>query len=219
VPLPESFEEALAVGLESLGLARAVDEAARARLRVYAERLLFWNRRVNLTAITEPDAVAELHLVDSLALLRTLGAARTVLDVGSGAGLPGVAIACVRRDVLVTCCDPVRKKVAFVKAVSAELDLAVRARSVRAEGRPEREGLDRAEAVVSRAFAEPGRWVALGSAYVGEGGALFAMLGRGAEEGSLRTLGELHGLTLEVLDRFSLPVSGAERAVARFRKG
>ncbi len=216
--LPEIFDEAMARGFESLGLAAAVDEAARARLRAYAERLLFWNQRVNLTAVTEPAAVGELHIVDSVAVLRTLGAARTVLDVGSGAGLPGVAIACVRRDLSVTCCDSVRKKVAFVKAVAAELDLPVRARCVRAEGRPEREGIERAEAVVSRAFADPARWLALGSGYVEEGGALLAMLGRGAEEGPLRGLGERHGLTLEVVDRFRLPLSGAERAVARFRR-
>jgi 16S rRNA (guanine527-N7)-methyltransferase len=218
VALGETFDEALARGLESLGLSGAVDETARALLRGYAERLLRWNRRVNLTSVTEPGAVAEVHVVDSLAVLRTLGPVRTLLDVGSGAGLPGVAIACARRELAVTCCDSVRKKVAFVKAVAAELDLPVRARSVRAQGWPEREGLEPAEAVVSRAVTDPARWLALGRAYVREGGVLLAMLGRGTAEGALRALGEQHGLTLEVLDRFRLPRSGAERAVARFRR-
>ncbi len=218
VTLPRRFDEALAEGLDALGLAGEVDGTARARLRAYAERLLFWNRRVNLTAITEPGEVAERHFVDSLALLRTLGAPRTLLDVGSGAGLPGVALACVRSELAVTCCDSVRKKVAFVKAVSAELSLAVQARNVRAAGRPEAEGLGRADAVVSRAFADPGRWLGLGAAYLAGDGALFAMLGRGAQELALRELGERNGLLLEVVDRFVLPRSGAERAVARFRK-
>jgi 16S rRNA (guanine527-N7)-methyltransferase len=218
VAVGASFDEALARGLASLGLSEAVDEKALARLRTYAERLLHWNRRVNLTAVTEPAAVAELHVVDSLAVLRTLGAAQTLLDVGSGAGLPGVVIACARADLVVTCCDSAGKKVAFVKAVAAELDLPVRAQRVRAEGRPGQEGLELAEAVVSRAFADPARWLALGRAYVAEGGVVFAMLGRGAEEETLRGLGELHGLRLEVVDRFRLPVSGAERAVARFRR-
>jgi 16S rRNA (guanine527-N7)-methyltransferase len=214
--LDASFDEALDGGLAAIGV--EIDGRARELLRAFAERLLRWNTRVNLTAITEPAEVAEKHLVDSLALLRTLGPARTLLDVGSGGGLPGVALACARGDLDVTCCDSVAKKVAFVKAVAAELDLPVRARAVRAAGEPEAEGLPRADAVVSRAFAEPARWLPLASRYAVEGGAVFAMLGREADEAALRTLGDANGLALEVVDRFTLPRSGAERAVARFRR-
>jgi 16S rRNA (guanine527-N7)-methyltransferase len=216
VALPAVFDEALAEGLEALGL--EVDAPARARLAAYAEKLLFWNRKVNLTAVTAPAEVAELHLVDSLALLRTLGGARTLLDVGSGAGLPGAALACVRGDLDVTCCDAVQKKVAFVKAVAAELRLPVTARAVRAGGDPEAEGLPRCEAVVSRAFADPARWLPLGARYLAEGGKLFTMMGRAPEDEALRRLGAEHGLGLEVVDRFVLPRSGAQRAVARFAR-
>ena len=156
--LPAVFDEVLAEGVAALGV--ALDDAARTRLAIYAERLLRWNARVNLTAVTAPAAVAEVHLVDSLALLRALGEARTVLDVGSGAGLPGVVLACARPGLEVTCCDAVHRKVAFVKAVAAELDLPVRAVAVRATGHPESEGLPRVEAVVSRAFTDPARWAA-----------------------------------------------------------
>jgi 16S rRNA (guanine527-N7)-methyltransferase len=213
VRLPVAFDEVLDAGLSALGI--AVDEEGRRRLRAYGERLLFWNRKVNLTAVTEPAEVAELHLVDSLALLRSLGAARTLLDVGSGAGLPGAALACARPGLTVTCCDAVGKKVAFVKAVAAELGLNVTARAVRAGGEPEREGLPRCEAVVSRAFAEPERWVALGARYLAEGGSLFVMLGRDVREEALRALAGAHGLELASLDRFALPRSGALRAIAR----
>ena len=159
MPLPPVFEEALAEGISALGI--EASGAARSRLAAYTERLLAWNRKVNLTAVTAPADVAELHLVDSLALLRTLGAAKTLLDLGSGAGLPGAALACVREDLDVMCCDSVQKKVAFVKAVAAELDVRLRAKAVRAAGDPEAEGLPRCEAVVSRAFAEPARWLPL----------------------------------------------------------
>ncbi len=212
--LPGSFHEALATGVAALGL--DVDAAARGRLAAYAEALLRWNRRVNLTAVTAPEAVAEVHLVDSLALLRTLGPARSVLDVGSGAGLPGVALACARPTLEVTCCDTVQRKVAFLKAVAAELDLPVHARAVRAAGDPDGERLPRADAVVSRAFRDPARWVALGRRYVAAGGKLFAMLGREADADALQRLGARWGLILEVLDRFTLPLSGASRAIARF---
>jgi 16S rRNA (guanine527-N7)-methyltransferase len=215
VALPAPFDEVLSGGLGALGV--VVEAEGLSRLRAFAEKLLAWNRKVNLTAITDPAAVAELHLVDSLALLRTLGTARTVLDVGSGAGLPGVALACARPELQVTCCDVVQKKVAFLKAVSADLGLAVRARAVRAAGDPEAEGLPRSEAVVSRAFADPARWLPLGARYLAPGGRLFAMLGRDAGEASLEAAASEHGLALDALDRFSLPRTGHVRAIARFR--
>jgi 16S rRNA (guanine527-N7)-methyltransferase len=173
---------------------------------------------VNLTAITDPAEVAEKHLVDSLTLLRVLGAARTLLDVGSGAGIPGAVIACARPDLSVTCVDSVAKKIAFVKTVAAELDLPVRARALRACGRPEAEGLELADAVVSRALADPARWVPLGAPYVAPGGVLLGMLGREAERDALERIGNEAGLRLEALDRFVLPLSGSSRAVARWRR-
>ncbi len=81
------FQEALSRGLDALSL--TVTSTARQLLERYADRLLVWNRKVNLTAITAPAELAEKHLVDSLVLLPLLGDARTLLDVGSGAGLPG----------------------------------------------------------------------------------------------------------------------------------
>ncbi len=74
------------------------------------------------------------------------------------------------------CCDSVAKKVAFVKAVSAELD--VRGLVVRAGGAPEGEGLPRADAVVSRALADAEAWVPLAKAYLAPGGPILGMLGR-----------------------------------------
>jgi 16S rRNA (guanine527-N7)-methyltransferase len=212
-----AFEEALARGVEALSL--PVDAAARGLLLRFAERLLAWNAKVNLTAVTDPAELAEKHFVDSLALLPLLGPARTVLDVGSGAGLPGMALACARRELQVTCCDASSRKVAFVKAVSAELGLDVRGVAVRAEGDPRREGLPCAEAVVSRALAEPAEWVPLGARYLAPEGRLFAMLGQKADVGPLARLAEENGLALEVLERFALPLSGARRAIARFRRG
>ncbi|HEU4384893.1 MAG TPA: 16S rRNA (guanine(527)-N(7))-methyltransferase RsmG [Anaeromyxobacteraceae bacterium] len=210
------FGEALDRGLSALGL--VVPGEARALLETFAERLLAWNRKVNLTAVTGPAELAEKHFVDSLALLPSLGPARTLLDVGSGAGLPGMALACARRDLEVTCCDASSKKVAFAKAVSAELGLRVRAVAVRAQGNPSGEGLPLSEAVVSRALADPAEWIPLGARYLAAEGRLFAMLGQKAEVGPLARLAEAAGLALEVLHRFTLPLSGSRRAIARFRR-
>ncbi|HSB19367.1 MAG TPA: 16S rRNA (guanine(527)-N(7))-methyltransferase RsmG [Anaeromyxobacteraceae bacterium] len=209
------FREVLEAGLAALGL--SLEAGAPERLERYADLLLRWNRRVNLTAVTDPADLAERHLVDSLALLRVLGPARSLLDVGSGAGLPGIPLAIARPALAVTCCDAVARKVAFIKAAAAALDLGVRGVAVRAAGEPAREGLPLADLVVSRALADPGRWLPLGARYLAPGGRLVAMLGREAEEAALAEVGRASALALERVDRFALPRSGASRANAVFR--
>ncbi len=214
-----SFRETLEGGARALGL--DIPPPALPLLERFAERLIAWNRKVNLTAITAPAEVAEKHLLDSLLILRSLGGGRSLLDVGSGGGLPGVVVACVRPELEVVCCDSVAKKVAFVKAVAVELGLArVRGVVARATGRPEADGLPRCEAVVSRAVVEPATWVPLGSAYLSAGGTLIAMLGRAYDEGRLSELGTAAGLDLVGVERYELPFSGSARAIARWtRKG
>jgi 16S rRNA (guanine527-N7)-methyltransferase len=210
------FDEVLRAGVKALSL--PVDEAALARLGLVAERLLTWNRKVNLTAITDPREVAEKHFVDSLVLLAAVEGRKTLLDIGTGAGLPALALACARPDLQVTCCDSVGKKISFVKAVAAELDLAVRALPIRATGNPKADGLPVCDVVVSRALADPDRWVPLGAPYVAPGGLLLAMLGKGAEREHLQALGRSHGLELLGVDQFELPLSTAARAVVRWQR-
>jgi 16S rRNA (guanine527-N7)-methyltransferase len=214
--MDQNFHEALRRGLDAFRI--ALPDGAEALLERYADRLLAWNRKVNLTSITAPAEVAEKHLVDSLLVLPAVASARTVLDVGAGAGLPGVPLACARRELAVTCCDSVAKKVAFVKAVSAELGVDVRAFAVRAGGDPDGEKLPRADAVVSRALADPELWVPLGARYLAEGGVLVAMLGRDADRARLETIGEAAGLSLVGLERHELPLSRSARAIATWRR-
>ena len=214
--MERAFHDALRRGFDTFGL--RVPAEALPLLERYADRLLAWNRKVNLTRITAPAEVAEKHLVDALLLLPAIGSARTLLDIGAGAGIPGVPLACVRRDLSVTCCDSVGKKVAFVKAVGAELGVDVRGVAVRAEGEPERERLPRADAVVSRALADPEVWVPLGVAYLAEGGVLLAMLGREADRARLEEIGRASGLALERLDTYELPISRSARAIVGWRR-
>jgi 16S rRNA (guanine527-N7)-methyltransferase len=208
------FAETLEEGARALGI--ALDGPALEKLERYADRLLAWNRKVNLTAITDPAELAEKHLVDSLSLVPEVRGAATLLDVGSGAGLPGIPLAIALPALDVTCCDTVAKKVAFVKAVAAELGLRVRGVAARAGGEPAREGLPLAEVVVSRAFADPARWLPLAARYLAPGGRVLATLGRDADEEALRDAGAQGGLLLLALRRFALPRSGAQRAIASF---
>ena len=214
--MDQVFEEVLRAGVASLAL--PVDEEAIGLLVRFADRLVTWNRKVNLTAITAPREMAEKHFVDSLVLLPALEGRRTLLDVGCGAGLPGMAVACARRDLSVTCADSVGKKIAFVKATAAELGVAVRGMAVRATGKPAEDGLPISEAVVSRALSDPERWVELGAPYVAPGGLLLGMLGKGQERSHLEALGAAHGLTLLGVDQFELPFSRADRSVVRWAR-
>ena len=212
--MDEPFRKTLELGIRELGLTLA--PGALDRLERYADRLISWNRKLNLTAIRDPPELAEKHLIDSLALLPEVAGAATLLDVGSGAGLPGIPLAIALPSLDVTCCDSVAKKMAFVKAVSAELGIRVRGVAARAGGEPEREGLPRAEVVVSRALADPARWLALAARYIAPGGRVLVTLGREGDEEGLRREGEAAGLALLALRRFTLPRSGAQRAVATF---
>lgn len=120
-----SGEATLRAGAAQLGL--TLNDQQCERLLAYGALILTWNKVYNLTALRDPATVMTHHLLDSLSVVAPLqrerpGAGR-LLDVGAGAGLPGVVIAIMRPDVDVTCLDAVAKKAAFVQQVAAELKL------------------------------------------------------------------------------------------------
>lgn len=96
-----------------------------AQFRLYYELLLSWNERVNLTTITEERDVYRKHFLDSVSLVRVLRSEEqmTLLDVGSGAGLPGLALKIVWPDLHVTLCDALQKRIHFLDVVIKELAL------------------------------------------------------------------------------------------------
>lgn len=214
-PVENDVERGVNEGLARLGL--TVSEGVSHTLGRYAALLLQWNQKVNLTAITEPAEVAEKHLVDSLAVLPEVGAAQSLIDVGSGAGLPGVPLAVARPALQVAMVDAVAKKVGFVKHAIAQLQLFPRVRAV--HGRAEdaaRLGIEPAEVVLSRAFRDVERWLPLAAPFVAPGGRVIAMLGVCPPDEVLARQGEQIGFKLKSVRRYALPISGAPRAVAVF---
>jgi len=211
-------ERILLEGAGRLGL--ALEPAAAAKLVRLGEELLKWNRKVNLTAITQEAEVLEKHFLDSLAVLPELGPARSLLDLGAGAGFPGLPLKVARPGLEVTLVDAVAKKVGFMKHAIALLGLAPGARAVhaRAEGSPDLEGLPRAEAVVARALAEPGRWLVLAAPYTLPGGRVLAMLSRPLEAAEAGRQAEAAGLRLVSQRSYRLPFGGDPRAVALFTR-
>ncbi|HET7548009.1 MAG TPA: 16S rRNA (guanine(527)-N(7))-methyltransferase RsmG [Usitatibacter sp.] len=141
----------------------------------YLELIAKWNRVHNLTAVRETDQMVVLHLLDSLSLLPHVASAKTLLDVGSGPGLPGIPLAIARPDLPVTLLDSSHKKCAFLRQAKAELALEnVRVVCERVEAWTPAQRFD---AVVSRAFSELGDFVTQARHLVSPGGRLLAMKG------------------------------------------
>ncbi len=121
-----AFELPLRQGAEALGL--ALTDTQITQLLGYHALIQKWNKVYNLTAIRDPAEMLTHHLLDSLAIVapltrQTMGASVSMLDVGAGAGLPGVVVAICCPQASVTCVDAVAKKMAFVRQVATELKL------------------------------------------------------------------------------------------------
>lgn len=203
--------------VEAAGLGVALDEGQAQALASHVDLLLKWNPKVNLTRITEPTEVRIKHVVDSLGSLRVVppGAA-SVLDLGAGAGFPGVPWLIARPDLQVTMVDSVGKKISFVKTVLGSLRLT-RGRAVQArlEGHPEREGLQPTDLVVSRAFTALDEVLRLAPAYLKPGGSVVAMLGTREGEAEAREIVARAGYDLAALEHFDLPRGMGSRIVLR----
>ena len=170
-------EQRLATGIAALGL--ALPDGAEAKLLAYLALLDKWNRVYNLTAVRDTQRMVSHHLLDSLAAVPFFQG-ETVLDVGSGGGLPGIPLAIARPELQVTLIDSTAKKTAFLLQAKAELGLKnLQVVTGRVEEfRPET-GFD---VVTSRAFSDlkefvtltrhllkpTGRWLAMKGLYPNE---------------------------------------------------
>lgn len=108
-------------GCAELGIELSDEQFA--KLERYAELLIEWNEKVNLTAITEPEEIAVKHFLDSLTPLATGRVGKKVIDVGTGAGFPGLVLKIARPDIELTLLDSLNKRLDFLKAAADELSL------------------------------------------------------------------------------------------------
>ena len=174
------FEEILAVRAAEAGI--VLTAAQTAQFAVYNEMLIDWNTRMNLTALTAPADVAVKHIIDSLAAYDAalFDGAATLIDVGTGAGLPGIPLAVYAPHIRVTLMDSLQKRVRFLMEVTRAMGLtntvAVHARAEEAARQPaHREHYDIA---VSRAVARLPVLLEYALPLVRVGGTFLALKGR-----------------------------------------
>lgn len=166
-------DEALARGLDALGL--ALDPDRRAQLLRYRDELARWARVHNLTAVRDPAEMVPVHLLDSLALAPWVRG-EAIADIGSGGGLPGLPLAIAQPDWAVTLIEPRAKRALFLQHVARMLGLlnvtVERARAEEADAAP---GFD---TVVTRAFGTLAQFAAAAGPLCRPGGCLLAAKGR-----------------------------------------
>ncbi len=213
------MQSILASGLIALGL----DPAPAPALERYGQLLLEQNQVMNLTAITEPEQVAHLHMLDSAAVLGAAAfSGKSVLDVGTGAGFPGLVLKLCEPSISLTLLDSLAKRVHWLETLAPELG-AEQVRCV--HGRAEELSLlpewrERFDIVTSRAVADLRVLCELCLPFVKVGGAFLAMKAEDSNEevdAANRAVNLLGGRLLSAY-RYTIPGTDVVRRIIRIEK-
>lgn len=210
------MRKTLEEGLPLLGL--DLPEERQKTLCAFAEAMIKQNAVMNLTAITEPSQVAKLHLLDSLTVLCAADLkGKTLIDVGCGAGFPGVPLAIACPGARITLLDSLGKRMKWLEETLPQLGIEAECVTARAEEAvaARRETYDFA---TSRAVARLNILLELTAPYVKVGGAVLAMKGAAAREELSECSSAIKklGLKLEEVKEFS--IDGTSHAVIVLRK-
>ena len=199
----------LAAGLAELGL--DLSDAVQHKMLAFRDLLLKWNKTYNLTALRDPEQAISHHLLDSLTILPHVGTG-TLLDVGSGGGLPGIPLAIACPGLSVGMVDTVQKKASFLQQASIELGLKnVTVHHARVE---EMQG--QYAQISSRAFADLGLFVSLTRHLLAPGGRWLAMKGVRPDD-EIAALPA--GITVEAIISLIVPGLEAERHLIILKAG
>jgi 16S rRNA (guanine527-N7)-methyltransferase len=181
----EEWKEVIRTGAGQLGvnLSRsAVDQFA-----VHARELLLWNSKINLTAITEPLAVAVKHYIDAVAPADLIPPQASLLDIGSGGGFPGIPLKIMKPALSLTVIEAARKKVSFLNQAGRILLLKdyrvhhMRIDKMRFGGLPYANDVGTFDVVISRALAPLDEYLMLALPFTAEKGLILALKGRISE--------------------------------------
>ena len=214
--MTQVMKQTLLEGIPALDL-QISDETAD-RLCAFGAAVVEQNAVMNLTAITEPDAVAKLHLLDSLTVLTVEKlAGKTIIDVGCGAGFPGVPVAIACPEAQVTLLDSLGKRVHWLETILPQLGVSARCITARAE-EAVAEHREKFDFATSRAVARLNILLELTAPYVRVGGAVLALKGSAAREEleEAKAAVKKLGLKVEKIQDFS--IDGATHSVIVLRK-
>ncbi len=197
-----------------------IDASMTCQLGLFIDRLKEVNQVMNLTTITEDEAIAIQHLEDSWQLVPHIPSGSRVIDVGTGAGFPGLALKIVRPDLDMTLLDATRKKILYLEELILDLGLD---RVWAIQGRAEEKGRDPHfregfQVALARALAPLPQLVELCLPLVGEGGRFIAMKGRDSELGSASNALDRLGGSVEDLLTYQLPQTQEPRTLVLIRK-
>ena len=210
------MEKTLKEGLETLGL--SLPEERQEKLCAFARAMLRQNEVMNLTAITEEPQVAKLHLLDSLTVLCCADlTGKSLIDVGCGAGFPGVPLAIACPEARITLLDSLGKRVKWLEETLPQLGINAECVTARAEEAvaARRERYDFA---TSRAVARLNILLELTAPYVKVGGAVLAMKGAAAREELSECAGAMKKLGLKLEEVREFPIDDTAHAVIVLRK-
>ncbi len=178
-----------------------------AALALWLNELRLWNRTHDLTAARSDDELLDLMLADAFVLSKAVAHGGSVVDVGVGAGAPGLALAVMRPDLVVTLVEPLVKRVSFLRVVLGKLEREdVKVLSQKGETLTET-----FDVALSRATLPPKDWLTLGGRMVTPDGAVLVLLAR--EEPPTDPLFDLEETT-----RYDWPRTGASRTLCRYRR-
>jgi len=215
---PEN-REMLLRGAEAFGI--DLTEGTTQAFEIYLRELFKWNQKINLTGIRTEKGVVIKHFLDSLSVCSHIPGHTSLLDVGSGAGFPGIPLKMVQTSLQVTLIDSVRKKIDFQKHIVRLLGL----RGIEAvHGRVQEKEVvqkmgERFDMTISRAFSDTATFLHLSYLLLKRGGMAIAMRGKTTEE-EFQRLSKEEGrrYRLQKHVSFVLPFSNFERTILLFEK-
>ena len=210
--MSESQDESLTAALARYGL--AIPEPQIDLLAQYCQRLWAWNAKLNLTRHTDYDKFVSRDMVDSLELSRLLEPGQSVLDVGTGGGVPGIVLAILRPDLRISLCESVGKKARAVEDIVRRLALSVPVHHERAEKAVEQTRFD---VLVARAVGPLWKVCTWFQPHWHAFGCLLAVKGpRWAEEhGEARHRGLLRSIELRKAASYPIPGTDSESVILK----
>ena len=216
----EEFKKVLYEKVKKIGI--ELKEEQLEKFYLYMNILLEWNEKINLTAITNEEEIILKHFVDSLTINKYIEEGKSIIDVGTGAGFPGIPIKILREDLKVTLLDSLNKRINFLNEVIEKLDL----KNIKCiHGRAEEFGKnknyrEKYDFATSRAVANMSTLSEYLIPFVKVGGKVLAMKGDKAEEEleEAKKAIKLLGGKVENIDNFYLPDSDIKRNIIIIKK-